>query len=69
MDPAPGSSALQHEKFLLSHGIKLELGHSKNPNMNPVAERAVEELGLELLNLCPEVGPITPVTLTRTRHC
>ena len=63
VDPAPGFSALHNDKDLLSHGIKLELGHAKNPNKNPVAERAVEELGLELLNISPEGGPISRVTL------
>ena len=63
VDPAPGFSALHNDKDLLSHGIKLELGHAKNPNKNPVAERAVEELGLELLNISPEGGPISHVTL------
>ena len=63
VDPAPGFSALHNDKDLLSHGIKLELGHAKNPNKNPAAERAVEELGLELLNISPEGGPISRVTL------
>ena len=63
VDPAPGFSALHNDKDLLSHGIKLELGHAKNPNKNSVAERAVEELGLELLNISPEGGPISRVTL------
>ena len=63
VDPAPGFSALHNDKDLLSDGIKLELGHAKNPNKNPVAERAVEELGLELLNISPEGGPISRVTL------
>ena len=64
VDPAPGFSALHNDKDLLSHCIKLELGHAKNPNKNPVAEHAVEELGLELLNISPEGGPISRVTLT-----
>ena len=63
VDPVPGFSALHKDKDLLSHSIKLELGHAKNPNKNPVAERAVEELGLELLNISPEGGPISRVTL------
>ena len=46
VNPAPGFSALQHDKFHLSHGIKLEVGHSKNPNKNPVAECALEKLSL-----------------------
>ena len=50
-------------QILLSHGITLEIGRVKNPNKNPVAERAIEELGLELLNLSPEGGPVSDVTL------
>ena len=41
----------------------MEIGRFKNPNKNPVAERAIEELGLELLNLSPEGGPVSDVTL------
>ena len=35
----------------------------KNDNKNPVAEYAVKELGLECLNICPEGGLVTTVTL------
>ena len=41
----------------------MEIGSVKNPNKNPVAERAIEELGLELLNLSREGGPVSDVTL------
>ena len=51
VDPASGFCALATDPILLSHGITLEIGRVKNPNKNPVAERAIEELGLELLNL------------------
>ena len=63
VDPAPGFCALATDPILLSHGITLEIGRVKNPNKNPVAERAIEELGLELLNLSPEGGPVSDVTL------
>ena len=62
VDPAPGC-ALVTDPILLSHGITLEIGQVKNPNKNPVAERAIEELGVELLNLSPEEGPVSDVTL------
>ena len=62
-DSAPGFIALKSDNILLSQGIHLVLGHVKNVNKNPVAERAVEELGLELLHLSPEGGPISKVTL------
>ena len=39
------------------------VGRSKNPNKNPVAERAIGELGAELLSLNPEGGPVSKVTL------
>ena len=63
VDPAPGFCALASDPILLSHGITLEIGRVKNPNKNPVAERAIEELGLEPLNLSPEGGPVSDVTL------
>ena len=63
-DPAPGFCALASDPILLSHGITLEIGRVKNPNKNPVAERTIEELGLELLNLSPEGGPVSDVTRT-----
>ena len=63
VDPAPGFCALVTDPILLSHGITLEIGRVKNPNKNPVAEHAIEELGLELLNLSPEGGPVSDVTL------
>ena len=63
VDPAPGFCALATDPILLSHGITLEIGRVKNPNKNPVAERAIEELGLELLNLSPEGGPVSDVIL------
>ena len=63
VDPAPGFCALASDPILLSHGITLEIGRVKNPNKNPVAERAIEELGLELLNLSPEGGPVSDITL------
>ena len=63
MDPAPGFCALVYDKSLLSRRITLEVGHAKNPNKNTVAERAVEELGMELLHLPPKGGPTSAVSL------
>ena len=63
VDPAPGFCVLVNDKSLLSHGITLEVGRVKNPYKNPVAERAVEELGMELLHLSPEGGPTSAVSL------
>ena len=69
VDPAPGLVALVDDQLLKSLGISMVVGRPKNPNKNPVAERAIEELGLEILRITPEGGPVTPVTLAlATRH-
>ena len=52
-DPAPGLKALVDDPLLKKHRIKIELGQAKNPNKNPVAERAVQELETELLRQEP----------------
>ena len=62
VDPAPGFSFLFFLSFFHS-GIHLEVGRSKNPNKNPVAERAVAEVEAELLKLRSEGGPETPFLL------
>ena len=41
----------------------LELGRAKNPNKNPVAERAIQELEEELLRQDPHGEPISPTLL------
>ena len=63
VDPAPGFVALTSDSTLKKLGIVIDVGRVKNVNKNPVAERAVEELGLECLRLSPEGIPLTPVTL------
>ena len=59
-DPAPGFKALVGDAFLKSLRIFVVLGNAKNKNKNPVSERAVEELGLEILHAFPDGGPISP---------
>lgn len=49
IDPAPGFKVLVNDKSLHQHRVTLELGHAKNPNKNPVTERAIQELECELL--------------------
>ena len=65
--------ALATDPILLSHGITLEIGRVKNPNKNPFAECAIEELGIQLLNLSPEGGPVSDVILAlvtaNTKYC
>ena len=62
-DNAPGFAALVNDKALLSHRIELELGRVKNTNKNPVAEKAIEELELELLKQNPRGERCTQVSL------
>jgi hypothetical protein len=77
VDPAPGFVAIQNDSILQKYGISLTIGQAKNINKNPVAERAIEELCMEFLNLSPQGGPISPLTLalatstlnSRVRHC
>ena len=49
VDPAPGFVALRSDSMLAQNHISIELGCVKNPNKNPVAERAIQELEEELL--------------------
>lgn len=53
-DPAPGFQALANDPIPKSHRmISIELGHFKNANKNPVAERAVEEVREHILRIDP----------------
>jgi len=64
VDPGPGLVKLANkDPLLISHGIHLDVGRIKNTNKNPVAERAIAELGDEILKISPEGGPISQVTL------
>ena len=62
-DPAPGFKALTEDQQLKHHRITLDLGHPKNRNKNPVAERAVQEFENELLRHDPLGGPVSLLTL------
>ena len=61
VDPGPGLACLAEDSILKAQGISMILGNSKNKN--PVAERAIEELEIEILKIAPDKGPITKVTL------
>ena len=62
-DPAPGFKALVNDPLVKKPRITIELGQAKNPNKNPVAERAVQELETELLRQEPLGGAVSPLTL------
>ena len=61
--PAPGFKSLVNDQFLQLHRIVLKPGNPKNPNKNPVAEKAVQELEIELLRQDPLGGAVSEVTL------
>ncbi len=63
VDPAPGLQVLIKDPILAKHGVWLEKGQCKKPNKNPVSEKAIQELGLEILHLSLDRGPISRVTL------
>ena len=48
VDPAPGFMALRNDKTLKSLRLSLEIDRVKNPNKNPVIEKAILELKEEL---------------------
>jgi hypothetical protein len=49
---------------LKDKGILIELGRFKNPNKNPVADKAIQELEDELIRIDPTGAPIDSVQLT-----
>ena len=63
-DPTPGFRALINDKLLHRHRSTLEVGRAKNPNKNPVAEKAVQELECELLRQDPLGGAVLSLTLS-----
>ena len=63
-DPAPGFTRLSNDELLQRHRICIEIGRIKNPNKNPIAEKAVRELQDELLRHDPLGGPASPLTLS-----
>ena len=49
VDPASGFMALRNDETLKPLRLFLEIGRVKNPNNNPVVEKAILELEEELL--------------------
>ncbi|ESO82843.1 hypothetical protein LOTGIDRAFT_155879 [Lottia gigantea] len=64
VDSAPGFVALREDSALLQLGITLDMGRIKNPNKNPVAEKAIAELIDEIVRYQPEGGSVTPLGLS-----
>lgn len=64
VDPAPGFQSLIDDSILQTYNISVEIGHRKNRNKNPVAERAVQEMEIELLKVDPAGNPADNASLT-----
>ena len=54
---------LGNDKTLKSLRLSLEIGRVKNPNKNPVAEKAIIELEEERLKQEPTGGPVSQLGL------
>ena len=63
VDPASGMQALQNDPILQKHGLIVEVGRCKNKNKNPVAERAIQELEIELRKCYPNGNQLSPSEL------
>ena len=63
VDNASGFKALLGDDTLLSHGMTLDFGRTKNPNKTAVADKCAQELELELLKRNPAGGPCSPEEL------
>lgn len=63
IDPAPGFKALVNDELLTRHRIAIELGRPKNVNKNPVAERAIQELEVEILRFDPDNKVVSHLSL------
>ena len=64
VDGAPGLAPLLDDEWLRQHRITVEVGRTKNPNKNPVAERAVQELIEEIMRQEPGGGPVSIASLS-----
>ena len=65
VDCAPALRSLQNDPQLKALGIELDLGDEKNPNKNPVADKAIQELELELLKLGEMPSALSASTLVQ----
>lgn len=63
-DPAPGFKALVSDQLLVRHRLLIELDRVKNPNKNPVAERAIQKLEDEALRSNLSNSALTPLSLS-----
>ena len=65
VDCAPSLRSLRNDSQLLALGIEVDLGNEKNPNKNPVADKAIQELELELLKLTSSSSAVSATSLVQ----
>ena len=63
VDTAPGFRSLKDDPVLAKHGISIELGREKNKNAISVADKGIQELEKEMLNIDPSGGPLSQLQL------
>lgn len=68
VDGASGLQTLVDDKILNSYGLRIEVGRLKNINKNPVAEKAIKELELELKKSFPGGETLTLAQLSIVLH-
>ena len=76
LDNATGLAALKNDLMLQTFNIVLDFGRIHNKNKNPVIEKAIQELGGEMLRYSSSGGPftsselayITNILNSRLRH-
>ena len=62
-DGSTSFQALVNDSILSTHQLHIEIGDVKNPNKNPICEKAIEELHAEIVRLQPRGGKISQVIL------
>ena len=67
-DPAPGFQSIVDDPMLARLNISIDIGFRKNKNKNPVIDRGIQELELELLRITPEGGPYSASTIAVATH-
>ena len=63
VDTAPGFQSLKDDALLKRYGITIEYGRVKNKNAVAVADKGIQELEREMLNVDPSGGPLSEVQL------
>ena len=66
VDPASACRSLKDDPELRKNGIKLEIGHAKMKNKNPVAEHSIKELHSELNRIKGDSATITEKILSKS---